>query len=103
MADGRVVAIGECGLDYDRLQFCDKEQQMLGFLKQIDLADRYGLPMFLHSRNTSGDFVRVVSEHKDKIRGGGVVHSFDGSREELDALIALGYYIGLNGCSLRTE
>ena len=103
MANGKVVAIGEAGLDYDRLQFCDKEQQMLGFLKQIDLAHRYGLPMFLHNRNTGGDFVRVVSEHRHKIKGGGVVHSFDGGEEELNQLLDLGFYIGLNGCSLRTE
>ena len=103
MITGKVVAIGEAGLDYDRLQFCDKEQQMIGFLKQIDLAEKYKLPMFLHNRNTDGDFVKVMLENKDKIIGGGVVHSFDGGEEELHQLLDLGYYIGLNGCSLRTE
>jgi len=101
MANKQVVAIGEAGLDYDRLQFCEKEDQMTGFLLQIDLAAKYGLPMFLHNRNTDGDFVATVRTHREKLTGGGVVHSFDGSLEEMHELVELGFYIGVNGCSLR--
>jgi len=103
IASGKIVAIGECGLDYDRLHFCGKDQQMKGFLVQLDLAERFGLPMFLHNRNTSGDFLRVVTENRSKIRGGGVIHSFDSTLEEMNSLVDLGFYIGINGCSLKTD
>ena len=98
-----VVAIGEAGLDYDRLHFCEKEVQMHGFIKQIELANLYGLPMFLHNRNTGGDFVDVVRQHRSQIRCGGVVHSFDGGLDEMNQLVDMGFYIGINGCSLRTK
>merc|ERR1719223_533959 len=81
ISDGRVRAIGECGLDYDRLHFCSKESQYMGFTKQLELSAKFQLPVFFHNRNTEGDFVRIVREHRDSIisSGGGVVHSFTGS------------------------
>lgn len=102
-SDGSVLALGECGLDYDRLQFCTKEVQVSAFKLQLNLAAEVSLPMFLHNRNTGGDFLRIVTEERAKMKHGGVVHSFDGSLEEMQQLVELGLYIGINGCSLRTE
>ncbi len=59
--------------------------------------------MFLHNRNTGGDFVRLLCEHKHKAVASGVVHSFDGSLQEAQEIIQLGFNIGINGCSLKTE
>lgn len=97
----KVVAVGECGLDYDRTQFCSEEDQLPAFLAQLDLAHTSGLPMFFHDRNTRGDFGRVIRENRSKFSTG-VVHSFTGTMEEMQLYISLGLYIGINGCSLKT-
>ncbi|KAJ7275206.1 Mg-dependent DNase [Mycena haematopus] len=100
---GRAVAIGECGLDYDRLRFSTPEVQQKHFRSQLSLAKKYHLPLFLHSRAAHADFVKILREEGFGVDGGvavggkgGVVHSFTGSPEEVAEL-------AVNGCSLKTE
>jgi TatD DNase family protein len=101
-----VVAVGECGLDYDRLNFCSKEIQIKYFQMQFELAKRFHLPMFLHHRAAQRDFIEILSEHRDDFTCA-VVHSFDASWDMAQQLLNLkpngGIFIGLNGCSMKTE
>lgn len=98
-----IVALGELGLDYDRLHFCQKDVQKKYFEKQLELCSRFDLPLFLHHRNCHDDFMDILRRNMDKIRRFGVVHSFTGPWQEAEALINLGFSIGINGCSLKTE
>jgi len=101
--DGKIVAIGECGLDYDRLQFCDAETQQRYFKAQFELAEDANLPMFLHLRAAADDFLDIIHRHLDDFPAG-VVHSFDGTASELGKILKINKLdIGLNGCSLKTE
>ncbi|KAK1985188.1 TatD family hydrolase [Colletotrichum cereale] len=104
-----LVAFGEFGLDYDRLHYCSKTIQLHSFAAQLDLVleTKPQLPLFLHSRAAHDDFVRLLKEkfggRLEKLEKGGVVHSFTGTIEEARELMDLGLYIGINGCSFKTE
>lgn len=103
----RVVAVGECGLDYDRLSHCNKETQLRYFPPQLELATKYKLPLFLHSRTPQAhvDFVQIIRAHEARhtaeeilpARKKGVVHSFTGTIDEMKELVDLGFSIGING------
>ncbi|KAL0338692.1 UNVERIFIED_CONTAM: putative deoxyribonuclease TATDN1 [Sesamum angustifolium] len=100
---GKVVAIGECGLDYDRLHFCSPEIQKKYFEKQFELAYATKLPMFLHMRAAAEDFCSILEQNKHRFCSG-VAHSFTGSAQDRDRLLSFSnLYIGVNGCSLKTS
>lgn len=101
---GLVGALGEIGLDYDRLHYLSKEQQRDAFRRQLEVLSslKLDLPFFLHMRAACDDFVAIVAPFvANGLRG--VVHSFTGSENELARLLQLGFYIGVNGCLLKTE
>lgn len=91
----QVVAVGECGLDYDR-DFSPREVQRKWFEQQILLAEELNLPLFLHERAAFHDFHEILSKHPDACRRS-VVHCFTGTRKELESYLQLGCYIGITG------
>lgn len=109
VAKGFVKAFGEIGLDYDRLHYSTETQQRAMFKAQLEVVaslQHLNLPLFLHMRNACDDFVSIISPFIESgaiKKGNGVVHSFTGSKDELAKILDLGFYIGVNGCSLKTQ
>jgi len=95
LARSEVVAVGECGLDYNRM-FSPKEAQRRCFAEHLALAARTKKPLFLHERDASDDLIAIVKEHRARL-GAAVVHCFTGDGPALDAYLALDLHIGITG------
>jgi len=93
--EDRVVAVGECGLDYDRM-FSPVDAQRRAFALQLEAAVRLGRPLFLHCRDAFEDFQAML---RDAASAGarGVAHCFTGGPDEAEALLALGFDLGITG------
>ncbi|MBZ6389817.1 MAG: 3'-5' ssDNA/RNA exonuclease TatD [Pantoea dispersa] len=91
----QVVAIGECGLDFNR-NLSAHEQQEYAFDAQLQLAAELQLPVFLHCREAHERFLAVLQPWLPKLVGA-VVHCFTGTRDELEACLALGLSVGITG------
>ena len=89
----RIVAIGECGLDFNR-NYSPHPDQEKWFVAQLELALELGKPLFLHSRDAHPRFAQIVRHHDVKKA---VAHCFTGEREELRAYLDLDLYIGITG------
>lgn len=100
-----LVAYGELGLDYDRLNLADKPTQLAIFKAQLDMfvANKWDLPLFLHCRNAFEDFVDVMSSYVDALPRRGLVHSFVGSQEQMEKLVSLNLDVSVNGFSFQTR
>ena len=73
------------------------------FEAQLQLAVELQLPLFLHSRNCSDDFEAMLKPRLDELPKRGLVHSFTGTEAEMRSLVDMGFDIGVNGCSMKTE
>lgn len=93
--NSKMVAVGECGLDYDRM-FSTKENQVICFEKHIVLAEKFNKPLFLHERSATDDFIKRFKKHPDICKKS-VVHCFTGDRVTLDKYLSMGFSIGITG------
>lgn len=91
----KVVAIGECGLDY-YWDTSPRDVQKEVLVRQIKLAQRLNKPLVIHTRDSISDTFEVLKEHDAKIVGG-VMHCFSGSVEMAREFIKLNFKISLGG------
>ena len=92
-AHPRVVALGECGLDYNR-NYSTHPDQERWFMAQLELGIELGKPLFLHSRDAHPRFAEILHQHRP---AKAVAHCFTGGQAELHAYLKLGLYIGITG------
>ena len=92
-ANPKVVAIGEIGLDYHYEGF-DRELQIRFFEEQLDLAERSGLPVIIHSRDATEDTMNIL-RRRGRVKG--VMHCFSGSAETARQVLELGMNISFTG------
>lgn len=91
----KAVAIGECGLDFNR-NFSPPEAQRIVFETQLQVACELGLPVFLHERDAFDEQISLLKKYRSKLAGG-VVHCFTGNIEQISAYLKLDLHIGITG------
>lgn len=90
-----VVAIGECGLDFNR-NFSTPEEQERAFTAQLALAADLVMPVFLHCREAHSRFIALLDPWLDKLPGV-VLHCFTGTQQEARECLARGLFLGITG------
>ncbi|MFA7252743.1 MAG: TatD family hydrolase [Candidatus Paceibacterota bacterium] len=94
----KVVAIGECGLDYFKLEGDIekiKEKQKEVFIQQIEFAIKHNKPLMIHARDSYDDIYDILNNYRGKVRGN--MHFFAGSLEQARKFIDLGFTLSFTG------
>ena len=90
--NNKISAIGEIGLDYYWTKD-NKDKQIYFFEKQLELAEKYDLPVIVHARESVQDVYDILKKHKVK----GTMHCYSGSLEMAKEFVKIGFYIGIDG------
>lgn len=88
----KAVALGEIGLDYHYPE-PPRDIQKAVFVKQLEIAEKLGMPVIIHSRDAAGDTLEILRKYKPR----GVLHCFSGSAETAREVVKLEMYIGFTG------
>jgi TatD DNase family protein len=89
----KVVAIGECGLDY-HWDTVPRDIQKQAFMAQLELATHMGLPIVVHMRDATEDTYAILTSHYE---GPGVMHCYSGNAEFAKKFVARGLHLGIGG------
>src|SRR6202142_3814064 len=93
-ANPRVIAVGECGLDYYRTEENTKKIQKEAFVQQIELANKLNKPLMLHIRNAYDDALEILKAHA-KVKGD--VHFFAGDWSVAKQVLGFGFTLSFTG------
>lgn len=91
--DPRLVAVGEIGLDFF-VPALDPVRQQFFYRAQLQLARRFELPVILHVRRSADQLLKALRELPVR---GGIAHAFNGSLQQAQAFIAMGFKLGFGG------
>lgn len=94
-ANPEVVAIGECGLDFNR-NYSPPQAQLKCFEAQLDLAVEMQLPVYLHQRNAHHEFTEMLAKYRPRLIRA-VAHCFTGQKKELRTYLDMDLHIGITG------
>lgn len=90
-----VVAIGECGLDYNR-DFSPRPKQRQAFAEQLELAAELQMPVLMHERDAHADFLAILKEYRPHLPAA-LLHCFTGNHESLAAYLEQDLHLGVTG------
>ncbi len=93
--ESHALAIGECGLDFNR-NYSTPVEQLSCFEVQLELAVELQMPVFLHQREAHADFLRLIKKYRSGLVGA-VAHCFTGGQGELESYLEEDLYIGITG------
>ena len=95
ISDPRFVGVGEIGLDYF-VEGLDPRKQEYFFHVQLDLAQQYQLPVILHVRRSQDAILKALRRRNIQ---GGIAHAFNGSFQQAEQFIELGFKLGFGGAA----
>lgn len=91
----KIVAVGEIGLDY-YWDEPERPMQKKWFMAQLEIAERTGLPVIIHSREAAKDTLDIMKECHGRLHGG-IIHCFSYGVELAREYLSMGYYLGIGG------